>query len=148
MDSTWEYYGRPAPTGPRSRIQLGGRISLEPIFFVLTLVFFVALAFGRRFWQRWRDSRRERLVRQLSQQLVGEPLKRALEEFGEPFGVFEGAGRTLYEWKSPPSVSFPAGTGLLIFYVISDSRGIITHASWQTRGEENWRQGAHSAAAR
>jgi len=121
---------------------------LEPIFFILTLIFFVVLAFGRRFWYQWRDSRREQRVRNLSHQLVGQPLNKVLDELGEPFGVFEGAGRTLYEWKSPPSVSFPAGTGLLIFYVISDSRGMVTHASWQTRGEENWRQGANSATAR
>lgn len=112
---------------------------MEPILFFLTAYSFVLLAFGRRAVRQLRDSRRERHVRALAVNIIGRSLGSALRDLGQPFAVFEGSGRTLYEWKSPPARSFPGGSGLLIFYVVADSSGVITQSFWQTRTEEAWR---------
>ncbi|MBC8166352.1 MAG: hypothetical protein H7Y20_10820 [Bryobacteraceae bacterium] len=117
---------------------------MEPILFVLCVYLVFALALSREGLRSWRDARRRKIVQRLSVELPGKSIDEALARFGEPFGVFAGSDRTLYEWKSPPSTRFPGGSGLLIFYCVISEARIITHASWQTRGENNWRSGAKS----
>lgn len=114
---------------------------MEPIILVLCIYGVVLLAFGRMGWRYFRDSMRERRVREYCRELIGQRGEVARELFGEPFGVFPGRGRTLMEWKSPPSENFPGGSGLLIFYVTLGPDGRIVDASWQTRSEGKWRSG-------
>jgi len=85
-------------------------------------------------------------VSRYCRELIGRKAEDARELLGEPFSVFEGRQKTLYEWKSPPSENFPRGSGLLIFYVTADENGWITGVSWQTRTEDKWRSGKRSVS--
>jgi hypothetical protein len=114
---------------------------VEPILFVLCVYGVILLAFGRMGWRLLRDVLRERRVRGYCRELIGQQVGVARELFGEPFSVSPGRGRTLLEWKSPPSPNFPGGSGLLIFYVVVGADGRIAEASWQTRSEGKWRSG-------
>ncbi|MDZ4796890.1 MAG: hypothetical protein SGI92_01910 [Bryobacteraceae bacterium] len=114
---------------------------MEPILLVLSAYGVLLLAVGRSVWIHWRDELRERRLRGYCRELIGQRSEVARELFGEPFGMFPGRGKTLVEWKSPPSDHFPTGSGLLIFYVTVDAGGRIVQASWQTRSEGKWRSG-------
>lgn len=107
---------------------------MEPLFLILFIYFFGMLAFGRIGLRWWKNYRRDRWLWRWTADAVGRPVGEATEGFGEPFDVYRGTGRTLYEWKSPPSQGLPQGTGLLILYVETDGQGLVTHATWQTRG--------------
>ena len=119
---------------------------MEPILLFLSVYALLVLALSVRAFRRWRDSARERVVSRYCRDLIGRRAEDARELLGEPFSVFEGRERTLYEWKSPPSEHFPRGSGLLIFYVTADENGWITGVSWQTRTEDKWRSGKRSVS--
>ncbi len=119
---------------------------MEPLILILCIYAVALLAFGRAGWRRMRDHLRERRLREYCRELIGQRGGVARDLFGEPFGVFPGQGRTLLEWKSPPSEHFPGGSGLLIFYVVLDATDRIVEVSWQTRSEGRWRSGKEVAA--
>ena len=107
---------------------------LEPIFFFLFVCTCLLLAYARMIGRYWRDRRRDYWLAGLGRELYGRPMEDVFAQFGPPFDVFHGQGRTLYEWKSPPSENFPPGHGLLILYVVADANGRVTQVSSHIRG--------------
>jgi len=107
---------------------------LEPIYFFLFVVACLLIAYSKMIGRYWRNQRRDRWLAALGRELDGRPMEDVFAQFGPPFEVFRGQGRTLYEWKSPPSENFPPGRGLLILYVVADSNGRVTQVSSHIRG--------------
>lgn len=98
--------------------------------------------------RKWLCSRSDKALRRCSASLLGKPVRAATAEFGEPSAVFEGSGRTLHEWKTPAGRRSASPATDLTIFVVSDSAGLITHVSWETRRDGEVRSGAASAGAR
>ena len=106
---------------------------VEAIVFFVMLYAFVVGAALRRIWLRYRDKRRDAWVKRVLDEMRGKPLAEAVSQFGSPFEVIDGTESSFYVWKSPPSKSFPQGTGLLVVNVVTDAAGQIIQSSWSIR---------------
>jgi hypothetical protein len=107
---------------------------VEPLLFIIFVYLFGLMAFGRIGLRWWRNYRRDRWLWRWTSEALGRRVEEVTATLGPPFEVYRGAGRTLYEWKSPPSGRLPQGSGLLILYVVAGDDGRVIHATWQTRG--------------
>jgi hypothetical protein len=79
----------------------------------------------------WKDHREERRVSQIINRLQGENIHTVVERFGPPREQFTGStGRSIYEWRRPPSLQLPDIRGVLVVTLTVDSNGRIAESAW------------------
>jgi hypothetical protein len=79
----------------------------------------------------WKDQRQARRVSQIINRLQGENIDTVIERFGPPREQFTGStGRSIYEWRRPPSLQLPDIRGVLVVTITVDSNGRIAESVW------------------
>lgn len=79
----------------------------------------------------WKDQRQARRVSQIISGLQGESIDTVVKRFGPPREQFTGStGRSIYEWRRPPSQQLPDIRGVLVVTLTVDSNGRIDESVW------------------
>jgi hypothetical protein len=108
-------------------------VELAVLFGFLFLLYTWLIA--RALWRASRNSKQQRALLQLVEDLRGRSILVALDQLGPPEEQFMGStGRSLCVWKAPPTSTLPAGDGLLIFTLVSDDHGTVEDGHWHKRG--------------
>ena len=104
---------------------------LEAAVFLLFLAGFCSWLLLSDRLVEWKDRREARRVSRIINRLQGENIEAVVQRFGPPREQFTGStGRSIYEWRRPPSLELPDIRGVLVVTLTVDSNGRIAESVW------------------